>query len=102
MAFFDQRTFLANLEKAGELRRITTEVDRRLEITEIATRVVRQGGPALLFENVRESRVPLLINPLGTARRIEIALGRPPAEIGAMLPELGVEVPLLQVDRSPA
>lgn len=83
--FADQRAFVRALEGAGELRRITAQVDPYLEITEIADRVVKQGGPALLFENVKGSPYPLLINPLGTARRVEIALGRTPTEIGAML-----------------
>lgn len=82
------REFLGELESAGELRRIRTEVDPRLEITEIADRVVKRQGPALLFENVAGSDVPLLINVLGTEARIERALGRPPAEIGAGLLEL--------------
>lgn len=88
MGYADQRSFLKALEKAGELRRIGLEVDPRLEITEIADRVVKRGGPALLFENVRGSEIPLLINPLGSARRIEMALGRPPEEIGDRLLEL--------------
>lgn len=88
MAYLDQRSFLEALEARGELRRISVEVDPRLEITEIADRVVKRRGPALLFENVKGSRVPLLINPLGSERRIELALGRPPAEIGDRLLEL--------------
>ena len=67
-------------------------VDPRLEITEIATRVVRSGGPALLFESPVGSDMPLLINPLGTARRVELALGRPPEAIGAMLLETAQRV----------
>ncbi len=83
--FIDQRSFLRALEQAGELRRVSAQVDPYLEITEIADRVVKRGGPALLFERVRGSSMPLLINPLGSERRIEIALGRHPDEIGAML-----------------
>ncbi|MBS1914444.1 MAG: menaquinone biosynthesis decarboxylase [Bacteroidetes bacterium] len=63
------------LERAGELVRITAEVDPELEITEIATRVMRAYGPALLFENVRGSKVPLLINAYGSNRRMCMALG---------------------------
>lgn len=85
MPFLDQRSFLRVLEQAGELRRIATPVDARLEITEIAGRVVRRGGPALLFDNVKGSEIPLLINPLGSDRRIELALGRHPQEIGEEL-----------------
>ncbi len=84
----DQRAFLRALEAAGELRCVEVEVDPYLEITEIADRTVKQGGPALLFQNVQGSEFPLLINPLGSERRIEIALGRPAAEIGAMLLEV--------------
>jgi len=84
----DLRTFVAELEAAGELRRIAAPVDPALEITEIADRVVKREGPALLFENVNGADFPLLINPLGTERRIEMALGRHPAAIGEMLLDL--------------
>jgi 4-hydroxy-3-polyprenylbenzoate decarboxylase len=63
------------LEDAGELKRIQAKVDPELEITEIASRVVKAGGPALLFEKVGGSDVPLLINAYGTDRRIAMALG---------------------------
>ncbi len=82
MAFTDFQSFLHALEAAGELKRVKIEVDPELEITEIATRSVREGKPALLFENVRGSRYPLAINTLASARRIEIGLGRPPEQIG--------------------
>jgi 4-hydroxy-3-polyprenylbenzoate decarboxylase len=75
--------FLAALERAGRLRRVTVEVDPELEITEIATRVVKASGPALLFERVKGSRYPLAINVFGGERQLEVALGRSPAEIGA-------------------
>ena len=73
------------MERAKELKRITVEVDPELEITEIATRVVKNEGPALLFEKVKGSPYPLVINIFGSARRIEMALGKPPAELGADL-----------------
>lgn len=92
VSYVDPRAFLADLEKAGQLRRISTPVDPYLEITEIADRVVKAGGPALLFENVQGAEMPLLINPLGSAQRIEMALGRPPAEIGERLLELAQRV----------
>ena len=85
MPFTDLQQFMAALDKEGELRRITVEVDPELEITEIATRVVRDQGPALLFENVTGSDYPLLINTLGSHKRIEMALGRPPGAIGEEL-----------------
>ncbi|HJO03394.1 MAG TPA: menaquinone biosynthesis decarboxylase [Acidobacteriota bacterium] len=81
----DLRSFVDALERAGELRRVQVSVDARLEITAIADRVVKEGGPALLFENVEGARHPLLINALGSERRVELALGRPADEIGAML-----------------
>jgi len=77
--------FLRALEREGHLCRVSVEVDPRLEITEITTRVVRQRGPCLLFERVEGADFPLVINLFGHPRRIEIALGREPAEIGAEL-----------------
>ena len=74
MAYRDLRDFIAKLEKEGELRRISAEVDPVLEITEITDRVTRAGGPALLFEKPEGSRVPLLINMLGSERRMNLAL----------------------------
>ena len=74
MAYKDLREFIAKLEKEGELRRISAEVDPVLEITEITDRVTRSGGPALLFERPKGSRVPLLINMLGSERRMNLAL----------------------------
>ncbi len=74
MAYKDLREFISRLEKAGELRRIAAEVDPVLEITEITQRVTRSGGPALLFERPRGSRVPLLINMLGSEKRMLLAL----------------------------
>src|SRR5579862_5364021 len=74
VAYKDLREFIARLEKAGELKRITAEVDPVLEITEITQRVTRAGGPALLFERPKGSRSPLLINMLGSDRRILMAL----------------------------
>jgi 4-hydroxy-3-polyprenylbenzoate decarboxylase len=71
----DLKAFLAQLEKDGDLVRVRAEVDPVLEITEIAGRVLRNGGPALLFERVRGSRMPLAINVLGTERRMCRALG---------------------------
>jgi UbiD family decarboxylase len=80
--------FLRALESAGELRRVTAPVDSELEITEIASRMVRAGGPALLFENVKGSPYPLAINVFAGMRKIEIALGRPPEAIGAEVARL--------------
>ena len=84
MAYDDLRQWIAALERAGELKRIRTEVDPILEITEITDRVSKchsgkggaAGGPALLFENVKGySRIPVFINQFGSARRMNMALG---------------------------
>lgn len=83
--FDDLSSFVLALEKAGQLKRISAEVDPALEVTEIVTRVVKAGGPALLFEKVKGSPYPLAINLFGSERRMEMALGRPPAEIGEEL-----------------
>ena len=69
------RDFIQNLEKEGELKKITTEVDPVLEVAEITDRVSKQVGPALLFENLKGSKHPLLINAFGSHRRMQIALG---------------------------
>src|SRR5689334_7041627 len=70
----DLRDWIALLEREGELVRVQAEVDPHLEITEITDRVVKAGGPALLFENPRSDH-PLLINQFGTERRMCLALG---------------------------
>ena len=84
----DLHTFLSILEHEKQLARIRVEVDPELEITEIATRVVKEQGPALLFERVKGSSIPLAINILGNARRVELALGRHPQQVGAELKRL--------------
>jgi 4-hydroxy-3-polyprenylbenzoate decarboxylase len=71
----DLGTFVRYLEQRGELRRITQEIDPVLEISALAQRAVRAGGPALLFERVKGSRFPLLINSYATRRRVSWALG---------------------------
>ncbi len=75
MAFNDLRDFIRALDKSGELKRIPFEVDPYLEITEFADRSVKNGGPALLFERPKGSRVPVLINAYASMRRMELALG---------------------------
>ncbi|WP_455381497.1 menaquinone biosynthesis decarboxylase [Salinispira pacifica] len=74
MAYKDLTDFVSTLEERGELKRISCEVDRNLEITEIADRVVKARGPALLFEKVSGSPYPLLINAFGTPERMALAL----------------------------
>lgn len=85
MPFTDMQDFIRVLESRGLLKRITAEVDPELEITEIAIRMVREEGPALLFENVKGARFPLVINLLATMQRIEIGLCRHPQQIGEEL-----------------
>ncbi|MDX6227113.1 MAG: 4-hydroxy-3-polyprenylbenzoate decarboxylase, partial [Frankiales bacterium] len=75
MAYDDLRDFLRTLEKDGDLRRVKAKVDPYLEVTEIVTRVVRDQGPALVFDNVLGSSMPLAINAFGTERRMARALG---------------------------
>ena len=74
MAFDDLQQYLHLLEREGELKRVAAEVDPELEITEIATRAVRERGPALLFQRVRGSPFPLASNLFGSERRIELAV----------------------------
>jgi len=74
VAYKDLREFIKRLDAAGELKRISAEIDPVLEVTEITQRVTRAGGPALLFERPKGSRIPLLTNLLGSERRINLAL----------------------------
>src|SRR5438067_12467307 len=71
----DLREWIALLEREGELVRVGAEVDPHLEVTEIVTRTVRAGGPALLFERPKGSDHALLVNQFGTERRMCLALG---------------------------
>src|SRR5258705_9572716 len=71
----DLREWIGLLEREGELVRVEAEVDPKLEITEIVDRTVKAGGPALLFERVKGSELPLLINQFGTERRMCLAFG---------------------------
>mgnify|MGYP000002835638 FL=1 len=75
MKFKDLREFIRFLEDKGELRRITAPVNHELEITEITDRVIKSGGPALLFENVTGFDTPVLVNMYGTEQRTAWALG---------------------------
>jgi 4-hydroxy-3-polyprenylbenzoate decarboxylase len=71
------RDWIKLLEREGELVRVTAEVDSELEATEIVDRVVKAGGPALLFENVKGKRHPLLVNQFGTEKRMCMAFDAP-------------------------
>ena len=66
----DLRGFLKLLDQKGQLRRITAPVDPDLELAAIADRVLSMGGPALLFENVIGSSMPVAVNTLGTVERV--------------------------------
>ena len=85
MTFPDLRSYVAELERTGQLLRVKAEVDARLEVSEIVQRLVRQEGPAVLFERVRGATFPLVMNLFGSRQRIELALGRHPEEIGREL-----------------
>ena len=74
MAYSDLRQFIQALEKNGELKRVSAEVDPILEITEVADRAVKRGGPALLFEKPKGYDIPVLINAFAGMRKMEIAL----------------------------
>jgi 4-hydroxy-3-polyprenylbenzoate decarboxylase len=74
VAYRDLHDFVRTLEKKGELKRISAEVDPVLEITEITDRTVKAGGPALLFERPKGSRVPVVTNLVGSERRMNLAL----------------------------
>jgi menaquinone biosynthesis decarboxylase len=82
MPFSDLQDFVRHLEQVGQLKRVRVEVDPELEATEIAQRVLREQGPALLFERPKGSSTPLVMNLFGTMERVRAALGRDPAEIG--------------------
>ncbi|MBB6480311.1 menaquinone biosynthesis decarboxylase [Spirochaeta isovalerica] len=75
MAYKNLRDFIKELEKREDLKRISHPVDSRLEITEITDRVSKAYGPALLFENVKGSDYPVLINAFGSYERMALALG---------------------------
>jgi 4-hydroxy-3-polyprenylbenzoate decarboxylase len=89
MEYKDLRDFIDQLEKGGDLKRINQPVSPNLEITEISDRVLRAGGPALLFEHPGESKIPLLSNLFGTEQRVAQALGEDNAaalrEVGKLL-----------------
>jgi 4-hydroxy-3-polyprenylbenzoate decarboxylase len=73
--YTDLRSFIAELEKRGELVRIKAEVDPKLEMTEIADRTLRAGGPALIFENPKGYNSPVLANLFGTEQRVALGMG---------------------------
>src|SRR5574340_888526 len=86
MKYRDLRDFLAQLEQRDELKRVAAEVDPHLEMTEICDRVLRAGGPALLFEHPRGNTMPVLGNLFGTVQRVALGMGE---ESTAALRDIG-------------
>ena len=92
MKYRDLRDFLDQLESRGQLKRIRAEVDPYLEMTEICDRTLRAGGPALLFENPKGHRIPVLGNLFGTPERVALGMGEESVsalrEVGVLLSQL--------------
>ncbi len=80
MKYHDLRDFVAQLERMGELKRVSVEIDPRFEMTEICDRVLRAGGPAILFEKPKGSAIPVLANLFGTPRRVALGMGEESVE----------------------
>ncbi len=98
MKYKDLRDFLSQLEARGELKRIGVAVDPRLEMTEICDRTLKQGGPALLFENPKGHAIPVLGNLFGTPRRVALGMGRESVEA---LREVGQLLAMLREPEPP-
>jgi 4-hydroxy-3-polyprenylbenzoate decarboxylase len=96
--YADLRDFIAALEKRGDLVRIKAEVDPKLEMTEIADRTLRAGGPALLFENPKGYSTPVLANLFGTEQRVAMGMG---AEDTKALREIGEVLAYLRQPDAP-
>jgi len=92
MKYADLRDFINQLESRGQLKRISVEVDPHLEMTEICDRTLRAGGPALLFENPKGHRTPVLGNLFGTPERVALGMGEESVkalrEVGILLSQL--------------
>ncbi|MBS0588236.1 MAG: 4-hydroxy-3-polyprenylbenzoate decarboxylase [Proteobacteria bacterium] len=80
MQYKDLRDFLAQLEALGELKRIQTEVDPKLEMTEICDRILKAQGPAVLFEHPKGHTIPVLGNLFGTPKRVALGMGQESVE----------------------
>ena len=80
MKYEDLRDFVRQLESLGELKRVGVEVDTRFEMTEICDRVLRSGGPAILFEKPKGYSMPVLGNLFGTPRRVALGMGEESVE----------------------
>ena len=100
MNYHDLRDFIARLETMGELKRIATSVSPRLEMTEIADRVLRAGGPALLFERPAGGAMPVLANLFGTPRRVALGMGQD-GDWKAQLREVGRTLAALKEPEPP-
>ncbi len=92
MHYPDLRSFIQHLESLGELVRIKEEVSPDQEITIIQHRVIEQGGPALLFENVKGSPYRLVSNLYGTKKRVDMLFCLPPEELGEKLVSLAEQL----------
>jgi 4-hydroxy-3-polyprenylbenzoate decarboxylase len=108
MAYRSLRDFIATLEKAGELVRVSEPVSTELEMTEICTRLLATGGPAVLFDNVlkadgTKSEMPCLANLFGTVKRVAmgVTLGGKPRTTGAELREVGELLAFLRQPEPP-
>ena len=95
----DLRDFITRLEGMGELKRIRAEIDPYLEMTEICDRVLRAGGPAILFEKPKGHDIPVLGNLFGTPRRVALGMG---AQSTAALREVGRLLAYLKEPAPPA
>ncbi len=80
MKYKDLRDFIAQLEAIGELKRISVEVDPRLEMTEVCDRILKSGGPAVLFEKPKGHDMPVLGNLFGTPKRVAMGMGQTSVE----------------------
>ncbi|NKC20539.1 4-hydroxy-3-polyprenylbenzoate decarboxylase [Pseudoalteromonas sp. S4498] len=76
MKYQDLRDFITQLEKQGELVRVKQPISTKLEMTEIADRTLRAGGPAILFENPVGYDIPVLANLFGTPKRVAMGMGQ--------------------------
>jgi 4-hydroxy-3-polyprenylbenzoate decarboxylase len=92
MKYRDLRDFIDKLEGRGQLKRVSLEVDPFLEMTEVCDRTLRAGGPALLFENPKGHRIPVLGNLFGTPERVALGMGEESVgalrEVGRLLSQL--------------
>jgi 4-hydroxy-3-polyprenylbenzoate decarboxylase len=101
MAYEDLGHFLRVLTERGELIRVSTEVSSHLEVSEIADRLVKEGGPAVIFENVKGAKFPLAMNIFGTMERMRLALEADSfEEIAARVKEIiEPEIPVKLIDK---